>query len=338
MLRDPTSEMFSVRMNRLPRRALLAAAVLITAVLVYVATQVMRADAETQEATERVAPRPKSAGGAQSAWAPSPQYDEVSMIEVPIADVPSDDDVRHALESEREALRAQLHSKTVSFNERARAMKEYDPILCAHMDHPLCPPYAMSAAELDRLAECGGVKVDTPRFMWREDEPLFDPRWNSVDLSPTERASVEKALAELKDDFERQARATWAEETGDAADAEDLDLAGLNFLMFRGLERPAGFEDALRHVSAELAGRSPSGEPPPHVVEYVGMLAEAGDRIESAVAKSIGASKARELRRAASGWGHTGVTHAGCPEDAPSRLARERIREIDAELEPEDAG
>lgn len=233
---------------------------------------------------------------------------------------------REALESELQSLQTQLD--TSELMKRIRSLSAYDPIPCAHMDHPLCPPYAMSAAELDRLADCGGVKLDTPRFMWNDDEPLFDPRWESVNLTSEERARVETALAKLKDDFEVELRKIWLAETKDEADAAALDLGGINFMLLT-TNRPSGFDEALRYVSAEVAGRLPIGEPPPHVLEYLRMMVRAGDRIESTLAETIGATKAAQLRRAASGWGSTRVTSAGCPEDVTTRS---RQREIAAEL------
>ncbi|MEM6295647.1 MAG: hypothetical protein AAGA54_30520 [Myxococcota bacterium] len=241
---------------------------------------------------------------------------------------------REALQAEREALSAENRARMLAFNEKASAMKKYDPLLCAHMDHPLCPPYAMSKAELERLADCGGLKTDAPRFMWREDEPLFDPRWESAQLTSKDRVLAEETLRELRDAFEQQARETWAIEHGDEADAAALDLADLNSLMFR-MDRPEGFDDALYQVSAELAGRTPTHSAPPHVVDYLRMMAGAGDRIESELAKTLGDDKAARLRRAAGGWGATGVTHAGCPEDRSSRANSARILEIDAKLNAE---
>ncbi len=314
--------------RRVATRILVAAAIVIAAALVVM----MFLPTNPEGASTATAPplaSPEQSLPTPPRWVPRPRR-------APDVPVPRSDR-REALEAEAQAIRAQLRAKIMAFNEKANALREYDPVLCAHMDHPLCPPYAMSEAEIDRLAECGGVKLDMPHSMWRDDEPLFDPRWDAVELTPGERARVESALASIRDDFEAEARKVWAVEAVDEADAAALDLGSINFMLF-STNRPPRFDEALRYAAEEAAGRAPSGSPPVHLRDYVRKLVRAGDSIEATLAEAVGPSKAAELRRAASGWGHTTVSHAGCPEDADATAARAKEIEIEAELAEMDRG
>ncbi len=312
--------------HQTPRRTAIRILVATAILLAVAAIVAMLPPSRTDVASAAAAPplaAPEQSDRTPPRWVPRPRRD----LDVPIPD----SDRRTALEAEARAIRAQLRARIMAFNEKAKALREYDPVLCAHMDHPLCPPYAMSEVEINRLADCGGVKLDMPHSMWRDDEPPFDPRWDSVEFTAGERARVDSALASIRDDFEAEARKVWAVETGDDADAAALDLGSINFMLF-STNRPPRFDEALRYAAEEAAGRTPSGSPPVHLRDYVRKLVQAGEHIEASLADAIGPTKAAELRRAASGWGHTTVSHTGCPEDADATTARAREMEIEAEL------
>jgi hypothetical protein len=168
----------------------------------------------------------------------------------------------------------------------------------------------------ERLAEWAKqchIRVDEPGVdNWQASTELGK---NSRGLEPNELAAYNAALAEVQQQWKQLVRALYIEATGDTAGAETLSTEAMR----REIEAKGGREDGatlLREISAERAGLAQ----PPADLSATSPLerlfrawAALGEQTEQALAKRVGAQRAKALR--GDGWdSHSDMS--GCPESS----------------------
>ncbi|MEM6993572.1 MAG: hypothetical protein AAF721_23870, partial [Myxococcota bacterium] len=164
--------------------------------------------------------------------------------------------------------------------------------------------------ERERMADCGVVRFDAPGFLGaRFSEPTFDfdDGWaSSVDLSPAEAAALAEVGDAFRDSLYGDLTKLALEAGKSQAWADQTPFIG----MMVAIAESSGAtqedtEAVLRRLAEERAGRA---EPPSALASrsiderFLRRVIELGDAFERAVAKRLGAERARALRVADDGW------------------------------------
>ncbi|MCA9706661.1 MAG: hypothetical protein KDK70_12480 [Myxococcales bacterium] len=173
-----------------------------------------------------------------------------------------------------------------------------------------CAFHDPSRLELDRMADCGVVRIELPGFVGdRSSEPTFDfaARWaDDVDLTPQEAAVLAEVGDHVREALFRDFTQLALEAGKTQAWADETSFVGMLVAVGEAsATTPAQSEQMLRRLAAERAGRA---APPTDLSglsleeRFTRRILELGDELEQALAERLGPDRADALRRAHDGW------------------------------------
>jgi hypothetical protein len=147
----------------------------------------------------------------------------------------------------------------------------------------------------------------------QDPEQLSEERAQGLGLTPDQRTQVNRDLAQGNDQYMNLLRALYREVTGESGD--NLDVMGLQSEIQSKTPRAEQLSIRAR-VSKELAGQAAT---PPVASQspYERLLRAslgAGDALEQALARDLGAAKAHELRTNEHGPFGWHSRHSGCSD------------------------
>ena len=162
--------------------------------------------------------------------------------------------------------------------------------------------------ELDRMADCGMVRINIPQFLHdRTAEPSFGPAWaEEVGLTLDEEAALAEVAEEYRETLYAELTELLLAAGKSQAWIDQTSLMGLVAGLYEAAPWTSAEEQAMvRQIAEEKAGRIP---PPadrsalPLAERMLRLNVELGDAFEDAVAARLGPERADELRRAHDGW------------------------------------
>lgn len=167
-----------------------------------------------------------------------------------------------------------------------------------------------SRLELDRMADCGVVRIELPSFVGdRFSEPTFDSaaRWaDDVGLTPQEAAVLAEVGEHVREALYRDFTQLALEAGKTQAWADETSFVGVLVAVAEASAlTPAQSEAMLRRLAAERAGRvAPPADLSGLSLEecFTRRILELGDELEQALTERLGPDRADALRRAHDGW------------------------------------
>lgn len=194
--------------------------------------------------------------------------------------------------------------------------------------------------ELDRMADCGIVRIELPSFVGdRFSDPTFDAaaRWSDdVGLTPQEAAALAEVGDHVREALYHDLTQLALEAGKTQAWADETSFIGMmGAVMDASASTPAQTEELLRRLAAERAGRvAPPADLSGLSLEerFMRRILELGDELEQVLAERLGPDRADALRHAHDGWpGIRNQTQNYCngseaqffltPRGAPRRVA-----------------
>jgi hypothetical protein len=184
------------------------------------------------------------------------------------------------------------------------------------------PKINIDPATLRAWAKRCYVRIDVPPFdeVKRDDPAWWESYARSMGATQAEAGAIREAFEEIEQSAYGLVREIYAQSTGEKVSESDaFDFDRMSYEISRNAEFHEPPE-ALQRISAERAGLQP---PPPldkmQPLERLlrGMAAQ-GDLYEAAIAKRLGAARARQLRERNQGWPGPATEWEGCPKPAPA--------------------
>lgn len=164
--------------------------------------------------------------------------------------------------------------------------------------------------ELERMADCGVVRIELPGFVGdRTSDPTFDfaARWaDDVALTPQEAAVLAEVGEHVREALYRDFTQLALEAGKTQSWADETSFVGmLTAVAEASALTPAQSEAMLRRMAAERAGRvAPPADLSGLSLEerFTRRILEVGDELEQALAERLGSDRADALRHAHDGW------------------------------------
>lgn len=178
------------------------------------------------------------------------------------------------------------------------------------------PKIGHDRATLLEWAKRCQVRADLPPF--EDERPKDEREWEAyarkLGATAAERGALAEAFAEVEHGAYQAARGLYVQTLGEREDLEELSLERLLYDISRTAEYSEQFE-VFQRLAAERAGlrEPPALEQLGPIEQLIREMASQGDRFERALARRLGAARARALRERNRGWPGPGIEWQGCP-------------------------
>jgi FecR protein len=183
------------------------------------------------------------------------------------------------------------------------------------------PKINIDAATLREWAKRCYVRFDLPPFdnVKADDAAGWDTYARSMGATQSEVGVIREAFGEIEQAAFALVREIYTQATGDkVSEGEEFDFDRMSYEIGRSAEFHEQLE-AVQRISAERAGLQapPPIEKMPPIERLLRAMASQGDLYEAALAKRLGAARARQLRERQKGWPGPATEWEGCPKPRP---------------------